>query len=62
MFDPCLDEDGRERELGQVGDKARRNLEVWVHPQTPSLTTQKHTHTGMHTHTHMHAHIDLGRL
>lgn len=56
MFDPCLDEDGRERELGQVGDKARRNLEVWVHPQTPSLTTQKHTHRHAYTHTHACTH------
>lgn len=32
MFDLCLDEEGREGVLGEVGDKARRNLEVWVHP------------------------------
>lgn len=51
-----MDEEGKEGELGQGGDNAGRNLEVWVQPQAPSLTTHVCVHTRTHTHTHAYVH------
>ena len=61
-----MEEEGREGELGQVGDKAGKSSEVWVHPR-PHLSPHMHTHLHMHTHAHAHTdthtHItDLRRL
>lgn len=51
-----------EGELGQVGNKAGKSLEVWVHPDPVSHYLCTHVPVHTHTHIHIHAYTVLGRL